>query len=113
MTIINARPAEDIDEARFPHDIDEAGVAGAVSPLAGNSEDAPDESAADQPAAATEPADEDQALPAEANLAGETVPALTQASSTDAEPGDAPVVAEAAQAVPATERPDGGDDTGD
>ena len=88
-------------------------MAGAVNQLAGNSEDAPDESAADQPAAATEPADEDQALPVEANLAGETVPALTQASSTDAEPGDAPVVAEAAQAVPATERPDGGDDTGD
>jgi hypothetical protein len=36
--------------------------------------------------------------------------ALTQASSTDAEPGDAPAVAEAAEAVPATNR---GDDTGD
>ena len=77
VTIINARPAEDIDEARFPHDIDEAGVAGAVNEaqLPGDSEDAPDESAADQPAAAAEPADEDQALPAQAeNLAGETVP---------------------------------------
>ena len=54
----------------------------------------------DQPAAATEPADEDQALPVEADLAGETAVALTQASSTDAEPGDAAAVAEAAEAVP-------------
>ena len=70
---------------------------------AGNSDDAPDVSATDQPAAATEPADEDQALPVEANLAGETAAALTQACSIDAEPGDASVVAEAAGPVPATE----------
>ena len=106
MTIIDARPAEDIDEARFPGAVDEARGAG-------HRDDAPEESATDQPAAATEPADEDQALPVEANLAGETVPAATQASCIDAEPGDAPGVAEAAQAVPATERPDGGDDPGD
>ena len=87
----------------FPRSLDEAR-------RAGYSDDAPDESATDQPAAATEPADEDQALPVEANLAGDTAAALTQASSTDAEPGDAPVVAEAAEPVPATDR---GDDTGD
>ena len=92
MTIINARPAEDIDEARFPGAVDEARGAG-------HRDDAPEESATDQPAAATEPADEDQALPVEADLAGETAVALTQASSTDAEPGDAPAVAEAAEAV--------------
>ena len=103
MTIIDARPAEDIDEARFPGAVDEARGAG-------HRDDAPEESATDQPAAATEPADEDQALPVEADLAGETAVALTQASSTDAEPGDAPAVAEAAEAVPATNR---GDDTGD
>ena len=97
MTIINARPAEDIDEARFPGAVDEARRA----PDTGD--DAPEESATDQPAAATEPADEDQALPVEADLAGETAVALTQASSTDAEPGDAPAVAEAAEAVPATD----------
>ena len=101
MTIINAGPAEDIDEARFPGAADEARGAG-------HRDDAPEESATDQPAAATEPADEDQALPVEADLAGETAVALTQASSTDAEPGDAPAVAEAAEAVPATNR---GDDT--
>ena len=103
MTIINAGPAEDIDEARFPGAVDEARGAG-------HRDDAPEESATDQPAAATEPADEDQALPVEADLAGETAVALPQASSTDAEPGDAPAVAEAAEAVPATNR---GDDTGD
>ena len=58
----------------------------------------------------TEPEDEDRALPVEADLAGETAVALTQASSTNAEPGDAPAVAEAVEAVPAT---NGGDDTGD
>ncbi len=73
MTIINARPAEDIDEARFPGAVDEARGAG-------HRDDAPEESATDQPAAATEPADEDQALPVEADLAGETAVALTQAS---------------------------------
>ena len=51
-----------------------------------------------------------QALPVEADIAGETAAALTHASSTDAEPGDAPAVAEVAEAVPATNR---GDDTGD
>ena len=109
MTIINARPAEDIGPRTSTRPVSPEP---STSPWAGNSDDAPDESAADQPAAATEPADEDQALPVEANLAGETAAAVTQASSIDAEPGDAPVVAEAAQAVPATERPDGGDDTG-
>ena len=71
MTIIDARPAEDIDEARFPGAVDEARGAG-------HREDAPEESATDQPAAATEPADEDRALPVEADLAGETAVALTQ-----------------------------------
>ena len=63
MTIINAGPAEDIDEARFPGAVDEARGAG-------HREDAPEESATDQPAAATEPADEDQALPVEATSPG-------------------------------------------
>ena len=52
MTIINARPAGDIDvdidEARFPRGVSEARGAG-------NSDDLPEEPAPDQPAAGTEP----------------------------------------------------------
>ena len=81
MTIINARPAEDNDDARFPGAVDEARGAG-------HRDDAPEESATDQPAAATEPADEDQALPVEADLAGKPPsrsprrPALTPSPAT-------------------------------
>jgi hypothetical protein len=83
VTIIDARPAEDIDEARLPGAVDE--VRGA-----GRRDDAPEESATDQSAAVTEPADEDRALPVEADLAGETAVALTQASSTDPSPATQP-----------------------
>ena len=59
-----------------------------------------------------EPADEDQALPVEADLAGETAVALTQASSTDAEPGDAPRWPRRRRLYRQPSGDDTGDDTG-
>src|SRR4051794_32045516 len=58
------------------------------------------------------PGDEDEAHPVETSVAGETAAALTHASSTEAEAGDAVAVVEAAEPVPESDRSASGADTG-